>query len=176
MNWMVLPANPGKPRYNPFTDFVLTKSFLREKIKEMNHEANDNLKIIRQLGEDPKSEWFTFWWEEKQLLLAKRIKAFQWRLGDFALSDGKSISSNDIDRARGVDIRTYFIGKLRTSSKNSTGLCPFHQEKNPSFSIYDEGRRFKCFSCGAGGDTIDFVQRSHCIGFIEAIKLILNLK
>ena len=48
---------------------------------------------------------------------------------------------------------------LKRSGKNFTGLCPFHNEKTPSFHIYTENNTFYCFGCGAGGDVITFIRR-----------------
>ena len=45
---------------------------------------------------------------------------------------------------------------LRKAGKNYTGLCPFHEEKTPSFSVNDERGFFHCFGCGAGGERVYF--------------------
>ena len=47
--------------------------------------------------------------------------------------------------------------------------CPFHSERTASLGIYDEGRRWKCFGCGAGGDIISFVQRLFVLSFAQAV-------
>lgn len=52
--------------------------------------------------------------------------------------------------------------------------CPFHQDKTPSFHAYDDGRRFKCFSCGESGDIIDFIQKLHACDFKEAVKILTH--
>lgn len=52
------------------------------------------------------------------------------------------------------------------------GCCPFHADRSPSFTIYDSGRRFQCFGCGASGDVLDFVQRVHGVGFRAAAELL----
>lgn len=48
-------------------------------------------------------------------------------------------------------------------------LCPFHQEKTPSFRVYDSGKRWHCFGCGEGGDAIDFVRKLFRISFQQAM-------
>ena len=48
---------------------------------------------------------------------------------------------------------------LRRRGKNLVGLCPFHNEKTPSFTVYPENGSFYCFGCGVGGDVITFVRR-----------------
>ena len=49
---------------------------------------------------------------------------------------------------------------LRAAGEEWTACCPFHADRSPSFTIYDAGRRFHCFGCGATGDVLDFVQRA----------------
>lgn len=56
------------------------------------------------------------------------------------------------------------------SRERFIGLCPFHNEKNPSFCVDDSWGRYKCFSCGAKGDLIQFIQDYSGLDFKEAIK------
>jgi len=63
--------------------------------------------------------------------------------------------------------------KLRKSgAQNFQGLCPFHQEKTPSFSVHATRQFFHCFGCGASGDVFSFVQKIENITFPEAVRLI----
>lgn len=59
---------------------------------------------------------------------------------------------------------------LKSRGKTLVGLCPFHNEKTPSFTVYPESRSFYCFGCGAGGDVISFVRRMDNLDYVEAIK------
>ena len=61
---------------------------------------------------------------------------------------------------------------LKRSGRMLKGLCPFHGEKTPSFYVYPESQSFYCFGCGAGGGTIQFIQRIENIGFVEAVRFI----
>src|SRR5947208_9740289 len=60
--------------------------------------------------------------------------------------------------------------RLRRVGHRYSGLCPFHNEKTPSFSIYEEHQFFKCFGCDAKGDVIAFVMMIERLTFWEAIK------
>ena len=63
--------------------------------------------------------------------------------------------------------------KLRKSgAQNFQGLCPFHQEKTPSFSVHATRQFFHCFGCGTSGDVFAFVQKIENISFPEAVRLI----
>lgn len=65
--------------------------------------------------------------------------------------------------------------KLIRAGKDFKGLCPFHQEKTPSFYVVPAKQIFKCFGCGVGGDVFKFVQLREKVGFVEA-KAILAAK
>jgi len=63
--------------------------------------------------------------------------------------------------------------KLRKSgAQNYQGLCPFHQEKTPSFSVHAGNQFFHCFGCNAGGDVFTFIQKIENITFPEAVRMV----
>ena len=59
---------------------------------------------------------------------------------------------------------------LKRSGKSLTGLCPFHNEKTPSFSVSPDKQLYYCFGCGASGDVFDFVMQYERLDFVEAAK------
>jgi DNA primase len=61
---------------------------------------------------------------------------------------------------------------LRRQGARWVGLCPFHEERTPSFSVDPGAKLYHCFGCGAGGDVIRFVEEKEGIGFPEAIELL----
>jgi DNA primase len=60
--------------------------------------------------------------------------------------------------------------RLRKSGSRYVGLCPFHQEKTPSFGVSPDRGTFKCFGCGEGGDAITFVEKHENLDFVGAIE------
>lgn len=60
--------------------------------------------------------------------------------------------------------------RLKKQGQEYSGLCPFHKEKSPSFTLNDQKGVFHCFGCGAGGDIIGFFMRLHNMEFFEAVK------
>lgn len=75
-------------------------------------------------------------------------------------------NSNDI-----VDIISQYV-VLKRSGRNFFGLCPFHKEKSPSFSVSPDRQIFHCFGCGAGGNVIHFIQKIENIDFRETIEML----
>ena len=59
---------------------------------------------------------------------------------------------------------------LRGKGRVRQGVCPFHQEVEGSFTVYSDSEKFYCFGCGAGGDVLDFVQRTEGLTLPEAIR------
>lgn len=61
---------------------------------------------------------------------------------------------------------------LKRRGKNLVGLCPFHNEKTPSFTVYPETGSFYCFGCGVGGDIFGFIKLAENLDYIDAVKLL----
>lgn len=65
-----------------------------------------------------------------------------------------------------------YVKLKKAGAQNFSGLCPFHQEKTPSFSVHAGRQFFHCFGCGVSGDVFTFVQKIENITFPEAIRLV----
>ena len=77
-------------------------------------------------------------------------------------------SRNDI-----VDVVSSYV-KIQKKGANYMGLCPFHAEKSPSFSVSPGKQLFHCFGCGVGGDVITFIRQYENYSFNEALALLAN--
>lgn len=75
-------------------------------------------------------------------------------------------SENDI-----VDVISNTV-KLKRSGRNYMGLCPFHNEKSPSFSVSADKQIYKCFGCGEAGNVITFVMKTRNLSFVDAVKVL----
>lgn len=69
-------------------------------------------------------------------------------------------------------ISSYVVLKRR--GKTLVGLCPFHNEKTPSFTVYPESQSFCCFGCGSGGDAITFMMKIENLDYIDAVKALAD--
>ncbi len=74
------------------------------------------------------------------------------------------VTDTMVARAKEFPIEEMYDGRLR----KGCGLCPFHQEKTPSFNI--KNNKFNCFGCGEHGDAIDFYMKTNNCNFIQAVK------
>jgi len=75
-----------------------------------------------------------------------------------------------VEAARQAPIEAFYRGKLRKVGKRLTGLCPFHQDTHPSFTIYTKDNSWYCFgACKAGGDVINFIQKLENLDFKSAL-------
>jgi len=63
---------------------------------------------------------------------------------------------------------------LRRAGSNLKGLCPFHSEKTPSFTVYPQDNSFYCFGCGAGGDVITFIRKRENLDYQDAVEFLAD--
>ena len=75
------------------------------------------------------------------------------------------------DRADIVDVIGSYV-TLRRAGSNMVGVCPFHSEKTPSFTVFPNSQNFFCFGCEAGGDVITFIMRSENLEYPDAIEFL----
>ncbi|PLB83901.1 DNA primase [Actinotignum timonense] len=101
-----------------------------------------------------------------------RCAAGSLRLGGMA----GLIKREDIDRVRAAvridDVASQYVALRPGGVDSLKGLCPFHDEKTPSFHVRPNLGRWHCFGCGEGGDVFAFVQRAESIDFVEAVELL----
>lgn len=83
------------------------------------------------------------------------------------------VSQDQIERIREatniVDLASEHV-RLKKRGRNFIGLCPFHNEKTPSFNVLEDKGIFKCFGCGKGGDVFSFVMQMEALTFPEALR------
>jgi DNA primase len=87
------------------------------------------------------------------------------------------ISTESLERVKqAVDIVEVISAHtdLRRQGARWVGLCPFHEERTPSFSVDAQEKLYHCFGCGVGGDTIKFVEEKEGLGFAEAVELLAD--
>ncbi|MDP7707300.1 MULTISPECIES: DNA primase [unclassified Mycobacterium] len=98
---------------------------------------------------------------------------------DAGRGGGRSrISDRDIaairEGARIEDVVGDYVQLRRAGADSMKGLCPFHNEKSPSFHVRPNHGHFHCFGCGEGGDVYAFIQKIEHVSFVEAVELLAD--
>jgi DNA primase catalytic core len=78
------------------------------------------------------------------------------------------------ERIRIEDVVGDYVQLRRAGADSLKGLCPFHDEKSPSFHVRPNHGHFHCFGCGEGGDVYAFVQKIEHVSFVEAVELLAD--
>ncbi len=77
------------------------------------------------------------------------------------------------DRNDIVELISQYV-QLKRAGSNMSGLCPFHNEKTPSFTVFPKTRSYYCFGCGAGGDAVTFVMNVSGLSYRDAVEFLAN--
>ena len=81
----------------------------------------------------------------------------------------ESFKQDLLNRVDIVDVVSRYV-KLKKGGANFTGLCPFHNEKSPSFSVSPAKQFYHCFGCGAHGTALGFLMEYDHLDFVEAVE------
>src|SRR3954447_26190483 len=91
---------------------------------------------------------------------------------------GGRIPDRDIaairDGARIEEVVGDYVQLRRAGADSMKGLCPFHNEKSPSFHVRPNHGHFHCFGCGEGGDVYAFIQKIEHVTFVEAVEMLAD--
>jgi len=79
------------------------------------------------------------------------------------------------EKASILEVVSRYVANIKKSGRNYWALCPFHNEKTPSFSISEEKQIFHCFSCGKGGNVFRFVMEIENIDFIQSVQRVADI-
>lgn len=166
--WECVSNTPGWLRV-----LWLTKLYSDEELNELDRiddefrafareEENKHRKWLRD--ELPKTQqgWLKIFPEAKKLIPRKKQKS-QRRFDEM------------LEVARDVDLEdvvSEYIGLRRGGIHRMVGLCPFHQEKTPSFVVFTDEPHYHCFGCHEHGDAINFVRKIKNLSFKTAVRVL----
>ena len=77
-------------------------------------------------------------------------------------------------RLRIEDVISEYVTLRKGSGSRFVGLCPFHSEKTPSFTVFTDDQHFYCFGCGKGGDLITFIRQIENLDYMDALRLLAD--
>ena len=153
--------------YKPKTD-PQTKDEIKEAIKNFKASLveikNKELLLGREYGKDINLRYLRSWINSELNNL------------DYLLHPTKhqKLDNDAVSKAKQFPLRQLYVGKLLQRGGMFIGLCPFHNEKSPSFTIYTNRNRWYCYGCSSGYDPIDFVMKKDNCSFTEAVKKLNN--
>jgi len=176
------------PHYNTsdYIDIFGKGEFLevcKEKISELwqddKLERKTYLKLIKFISKRASNpEGYTFCEQWLDSIIGEKINELESQLKRFSLLFNtlnqkketlNHLSNDQIQRAREFPTYDLYSGQLRHISNRHSCLCPFHEEKTPSFVFYDDGS-FYCFGCSAhGNNAIDYLIKKEKLEFREAV-------
>jgi len=162
--------------------FPEVKEIIPEKITEWQSEEKRQTEIIKQRLTEIRQckdeterlvqrEWLKIDEGEELLKIERHIARLKTLK---SAAEGRVIkgrlSDEDIQRAKEVPIEDIVEIRLRRSGNKLFGLCPLHNERSPSFYIYQDSNSFYCYGCNVGGDIISFVKLSYGLSFPDAVR------
>lgn len=143
-------------------------SLHKKDLDEFSTYFNASLIELEFVEYDLLTKWIKYWLR----LYKKASTNKEWELlTEVALKQG--FTEEQLDTAREHPIEDLYEGRLRKVGGRFTGLCPFHNEKTPSFHIFEENNHFHCFGCQAHGNAIDFYMKLNDCDFITAVKSLI---
>lgn len=167
--------------------FPEAREIIPEKLKEREGEKGEiidtikkQLILIKNKTSDELSRYFWRQWikatEGTELLKTEKHITRLKRL--LFISSGKvsknSITEEEIQMALSKPIENLINKPMRKSGNKLVGVCPFHEEKHPSFYIYPDTNSYYCFGCNQGGNAINFVRLLYGFSFREAVEYLIN--
>jgi len=169
--------------------FPEAKTVIPVKIKEWKEEqvrleeiVRNKIRLVKRRVKDDRSYWFWREWinfdEGEEWLRIKRAIEKLKKL-DIISKRKQSVSkgwltTTQIEQARAVPIEKVSDVQLKPVGKDLVGLCPLHEEKNPSFHVHPQANKFYCFGCQEKGDVITLICHLYGYSFLEAVKWLLK--
>jgi len=102
--------------------------------------------------------WIRYW----TTLLRKAEKTYE--------ISSNSITDRDIEEASQKPFLDVFDGELIPRGNRMVGICSFHEERTPSFTVFVDNNHAKCFGCDWTGDPIDYIQKHYDLSFVDAVR------
>lgn len=174
--------------------FPEAKEIIPEKISEYQEERTNLINRMRTFRDKvkkvtvakKKDEFFVWFWGYAYLkhlfapgvvLIDKHLFRLKRQLrmlnGNNQTNNAELDFANQKERAKQrslVDIALPYLVRARYGGNRITALCPFHEEKTPSFTVYADQNTFHCYGCQAHGDVINFKMKIDNLSFKEAVK------
>lgn len=160
------------PRYNSLNQLIIAR----------RKEVKNNLKPLLLKNKVPREDWtvtFKLIWFRELMEEKRRFAELKAELENISKAQDlvESIKAGriylDLEQANNHDIVDLFPNSLHKRGKTYVGVCPFHDEKTGSFTIYTASNSFYCFGCHEHGTAVMFYKKLHDCTYKEAIKALV---
>ena len=155
---------------------------------EIEDRYRKNVFLIHKLYGDLDDYQMEFWltfeaYDATESIFLKKWLKYWKRLYETATNekifkpgvfDDKRFTDEQLEQARAIPIEDLYTGDLRVVGSRLVGLCPFHEEKTGSFTIFTNENNYHCFGCQEHGDTIAFYMKINNVDFVNAVKELLH--
>jgi len=146
--------------------------------KKLCKKIKKQLKTIKEAPDEMTKFFLLEWLKNNEKKILKRINNHISRLSRMKRMVSKeppkagTITDYEIQLAREGPLESIVSREmtLRRSGKYLIGLCPFHQEKTPSFTINTQTNYWRCYGCALHGDSIEYIKQAHGLSFREAVS------
>lgn len=164
----------------PDSEEIVSDNLARymSKRKVLTKKIKKQLGVVKEAPDEMTKFFLMEWLKNNEMKILKRINGHISRLARMKRMLTKeppragAITDYDIQLAKQVPLET-IIGRdvnLRRSGKYLIGLCPFHQEKTPSFTINTQTNYWRCYGCMLHGDSLEYIKLAHGLSFREAVS------
>jgi len=133
-------------------------------------------KFLREYkGKNPQQDW-EYVFHLTDINLKKRLSNIRTQIDQFKKikkivePKAKEYEPINIEAIKEIPITDFYLNKVKKTGGKLVGLCPFHNEKTPSFTIYEKTNSYHCFGCGASGTVIDYYMHLKSIDTKTAIR------
>jgi DNA primase len=147
--------------YHKLTECIDRQTQLRNELQKETDPFLQELEIAIYTEYFVIEKWITYWSRTLEILGVKPARDFE-------------LSATTVMEAKNYPLPELYRGNLTKRSGNFVGICPFHEENTPSFTIYTKDNTYYCFGCHRRGDSIDFMEALEGITFIQAVKKLTN--
>lgn len=165
--WQSVSNIPGWLRFLWLTDY-----FTEIELDELAMIDDEFLRTTKALQND----WYK--WKRKNLpkIESDWLKVFpSYKRKKKIKRKYSNFSQDEIEVARNVDLISVieeYVDLQESGTNRLVGTCPFHNDSNPSFTIYEDSNRFFCFGCQENGDVITFIRNIEKLTFKQAIRIL----
>lgn len=150
--------------------------YLKGEKSQLEAKSSDLSDQIVKAGKS-KSEWLAEYWFEELEDVFRKLRQIDRTIDSWEnvkYRDTREITMEDVVEAKQVPCTEFIDTEMEYRNGKFKASCPFHNEKTPSFYIFEETNRYHCFGCKKNGDVIQLVMEKNSLDFFQAVRFLLK--